>query len=124
MSYRFMGASDDILQMLTEDDGQVEFVNPDGSRDSGELGCYDTEVSLLVGDPTKGGIVVVAAYCPGRVSQGWRMSVEPVAEDVGCPWPVEVNTRGSRGYSFVIEVKCPKGTPVKVIDRAGVRCGR
>ena len=97
---RIYGVSDDLVEI----EGDVEE----------EIGCYDKAVTLEVGG-AKGGLRVVAEYAPRHASSDvgvWRLGVEPIDEDVPIPWPVRVEL-AERGYSPVINIDCPPGTPVQ-----------
>jgi hypothetical protein len=94
---RIYGASDDLVEL----DGIVY----------DELGAYNSHRVITVGDD-KGGLRVIAEYAPKHIKTGagvWRLSVEPIEEDVPCPWPVRVEVKG---YSTHIVIDCPEGTPV------------
>lgn len=98
MSIDIYGASDDLVEI----EGHV----------SEEIGAYDKRVAIEVGTMATGGLRVLAEYSPKDSTVGvWRMSVEPLDEDVRIPWPVQVDM-SERGYSCVVRVVCPDDTPV------------
>lgn len=92
---RIYGASDDLVEI----EGDV----------SEELGARDRQRTITIGDD-KGGLRVIAKYAPGSRAV-WRLSVEPIDEEVPIPWPVHVEL-AEPGYSCAVVVDCPPGTPV------------
>jgi hypothetical protein len=102
MSLRIYGASDDLVEI----EGDVQE----------EIGCYDTQVTLEIGG-LDGGIRVIADYGVDKAAV-WRLALEPVDEDVPVPWPVRTEL-GGRGYSLVIIVDCPPGTPIYHVPMVG-----
>ena len=77
-----------------------------GGKDD-EIDAYEKKVLFVIGDD-KGGVRVKMFYAAGGC---WAASVGQMAEDVQIPWEVRI---GSEGYSVVVCVDCPDGTPVKV----------
>lgn len=53
------------------------------------------------------GIKVKMRYVNGGV---WAATVEPIGEDVKCPWDVKVEVHK---YTSIVTIDCPEGTPVK-----------
>lgn len=101
---RFFGASDDLAECR----GDVE----------GEIGCFDCEVEVRIGEPD-GGCYVLISYEHGIPCPCWAVSVVQLDEGVPIPWPIRVGTIdrvnevfGGVGYSACAEVDCPPGTPV------------
>lgn len=131
---KICGASDDLVEL--EGIGKLvkacltcgqEIDNPTkryGSsavvgEGSEEIGSGD--VMVVVGgnlsldesiDPSPtGGIHVRMRY--GRFGVGcWSAEVCQIDEDVPIPWPVSIK-HGGRGYSVVVEIDAPDGTPVR-----------
>lgn len=65
------------------------------------------------------GVQVVMVYdsLPGRYggdASVWSAIVRQLDEDAGIPWPVRVT---AKGYSAVVEVDCPPGTPVRAAGK-------
>ncbi len=95
---RIYGYSDDNVEI----EGDVR----------GEIGCYDTPVTLRIGTDVAG-LYVIAQYDVHGV--GWLLGVATVhgdpdhGEDDGeIPWPVRVEREK---YSTAIVIECPPGTP-------------
>lgn len=104
MSLNIYGASDDLVEI----EGHV----------TEEIGCFQRPVKLEIGTRETGGLRVIAVYAPKGSKYGvWRLSVEPLDEDIVVPWPVSVETKG---YSCVIRIHCPDDVPV---FRKGKRVG-
>lgn len=102
---RIYGHSDDCFE--------IECSETDKSD---ELSAYKNGRSVLVGT-VKGGLVVRGRYAPKRsptngIGDGgtWQLSIDLVDEDVPIPWKVSVEV-SERGYSPVIAIDCPDGTP-------------
>lgn len=92
---RIYGASDDCIEI----EGDVE----------GELYAdRDGKAVLLVGEE-RAGLVVTVRYAP-RDAAVWQVGVEPVDEAVPMPWSARVEVQG---YTAVLVVECPPGTPVR-----------
>lgn len=92
MSIILSGHSDDIVSI--------------GGDVSEEI--YAEDQAITVGTKADGGCLV-------RIKLGahgcWEATISLLDEDVAIPWPVEVT---SSGYSVVVEVDCPAGTPTHV----------
>ena len=73
-----------------------------------EIGCHNESVILTIGTDAAG--VVVEMIYEGV----WAAKVHQLDEDVQIPWAITV---GSKGYSAVVKVECPLGTPVKIMKR-------
>jgi hypothetical protein len=73
-----------------------------------EIGCCDESVILTVGTDDAG--VVVEMIYTGV----WVAKIHQLDEDTQIPWPITV---GSEGYSAIVSVDCPNGTPVKIMKR-------
>lgn len=110
---RIYGASDDLVEI-------------EGHPDGDEVGCYDKDVCILIGDTTAG-LAVRMSYgespIPASVGFGeigfgcWHATVIQVAEDAPVPWPVTITTanrgNGGVGYSVCVNVDAPEGTPLR-----------
>lgn len=93
------GSSDDI-------------VCHNGNGEWDEIGCYDEDVLLRIGDK-KGGLYVEMSYGKGQGAT-WTAKVEQIDEGVPIPWDVSIshNMRGEEvGYSVRMKIDCPEGTP-------------
>jgi hypothetical protein len=102
---RIYGCSDDLVEIESE---------PKGTH-TDEIGAYDKPRTITIaakGGP--GGLRVIAEYAPGDAAV-WRMSVEPLDEDVIIPWPVAVKL-GGRGYSCEVAIHCAEETVVVTHD--------
>lgn len=104
---RIYGASDDLVEVEADD----------GTGD--EIGSYEQETTILVGT-IKAGVVVRFTYGPrvGEIGAGgtWQARIDLVDEDIRFPWKVGVDT-SERGYSPVIVIDCPNGTPWRVLGQ-------
>lgn len=100
---RIYGASDDLVELEGIVSDEVNHVG-------------GGPVRLRIGDDT-GGLFVVMKYSagPGAV---WSARIEQIEDDVPIPWPVTVRTQdpqnhcGVAGYTVIVEIGCPEGTPV------------
>jgi hypothetical protein len=81
-----------------------------GGRED-EFGCYEQIVSFTIGGDD-GGIIVEMSYENPGV---WAGKAKQLSEDTPIPWPVTVT---HEGYSVVVNVDCPDGTPVKMEKRS------
>lgn len=89
------GASDD----LAEFEGYMR----------GEVGCYDSEVVVLIGDGNRA-LGVVLKHDGQR---GWILGVfmpDDIEDDNWSPWPAVL---GNEGYSPKISIEVVPGAPVK-----------
>ncbi|MBX3465312.1 MAG: hypothetical protein KF878_00245 [Planctomycetes bacterium] len=91
---RIYGASDDCIEIEGDVDAEL-YADRDG------------KAVLLVGDERLG-LVVTVRYAP-RDAAVWQVGVEPVDEGVPA-WPARVEVQG---YTAVVVVDCPPGTPVR-----------
>lgn len=81
-----------------------------------EIVCCELRVVIEIGAREAGagqngaGIRVVMTYASETHDAAvWSADVSPLDEDVPCPWTV---TLGTEGYSVVVTIECPAGTPV------------
>lgn len=74
-----------------------------------EIGCYDQSVILTIG-ADDAGVVVEMIY-----TGVWAAKIHQLGEDIQIPWPITVE---SEGYTAIVKVACPNGTPVKIMKRA------
>ena len=111
---RIWGASDDLVEL--------EGIRLDGKRShvlggsTDEIGCFNCSIRILIGD-AKGGCVVTMRYGV-RDTACWGARLDPIDEDVPCPWGVRIKFNEiplTRGYSTIVEVDAPNGTPIRVI---------
>lgn len=105
---RIYGASDDLVELegiLRDEVNEID---------------SDKGVPITIGEPRTGGIRVVAFYAaPFGGDKGkavWGFRVEPLDEDVACPWPIRIE---AHGYSAHVVVGCPQGTPVTYPGQEG-----
>lgn len=104
---RIYGASDDLVE-IEEDGAPLE-----------EIGCYGTEVALLIGDdePMPGefraeGVIVSIHH--GHF--GWVVGVASVDdESARPPWALRLD---HENYSPAIEIDCPPGTSLWLKKRS------
>jgi hypothetical protein len=93
------GASDDLVE--------IEGKNPGCD----EIGCFDSDVVVTVGDEASGGVRVVWHY-----SGEWSAEIAPLAEGVRIPWPIRVRSadasKRESDYSAVVEIDCPETVAV------------
>ncbi len=102
------GASDDLVEI----EGDVRE----------EIGCYGKSVTIEVGNRDAGGLVVRMRYAPKHTTEAvWVAEVRQFAEGVPVPWQVRIrhthrghlgSVGSAAGYSVVVEIDCPTGTPV------------
>lgn len=93
---KISGASDDIIDLkgIVNDE-----VNGDGAN-------------IIVGKPDASegedafGVRVKMRYAKGGI---WAATIEPLGDDVKCPWPITVSIEN---YSAVVTIDCPEGTEV------------
>lgn len=104
---RIQGYSDDIVH-----------IEADGVADEFDDCAQQTVRSFLIGTK-EAGLVARAVYAPKRkpkdgIGDGgtWQLQVDLVDEDVPIPWTVRVE---ADGYTPVLVVECPNGTPWKCI---------
>ncbi len=113
---RIYGASDDLVEI-------------EGHPDGDEVGCYEQDVIVVLGDE-KGGVLVRMSYSPRFTGAPglpdaafgcWSAEVAPIGEDVPMPWPVtitnpiEQRAGGPRGYSACVSVDCPADTKLAFV---------
>jgi len=93
---KISGHSDDIINL----EGIVnDEVNGDGANIIvGKQSASEGEDAF--------GIKIKMRYVKGGV---WAATIEPLDDDVKCPWPVSVTIEN---YSAVVAIDCPKGTNV------------
>jgi len=117
---KIYGASDDLVEL--EGIGELVRKCPECGHDidepsravvghsSGEFGSGDLMV-VVGGVDGAPGIRVRVRY--GRFGVGcWSAEVCQIDEDVPIPWPVSIK-HSVRGYSVVVEIDAPDGTPVR-----------
>ena len=76
-----------------------------------EISCYDQSVIFTIGwEGEAGGVVVEMIY-----TGVWAAKIHQLGEDTQIPWAVSVE---SEGYTVIVKVACPNGTPVKIMKRA------
>lgn len=96
---KMYGASDDLVE--------IEGKNPGCD----EIGCFDHDVVVTVGDETTGGVRVAWHY-----GGEWTAEIGPLAEGVPIPWPIRVRGADARlresDYSAVVEIDCPETVAV------------
>lgn len=103
------GHSDDIVEVLQDDEAD-------------EIDCLKGGAVITVGDE-KGGLRAFVRYAVGGKRGVWRIAVEPFDEDVPMggplmPWEVTL-AMADNGYSPVLKIDCPAGTPVKKAKTRG-----
>ncbi len=110
MTIKIYGASDDLVEI-------------EGHPDGDEVGCYEKDVIVTIGNAS-GGLLVRMSYedrfkgAPGLTDAAfgcWSATVAPIAEDIPIPWPVTITNpigRNGRGYSACVTVECPDETPL------------
>jgi hypothetical protein len=95
MPFKISGHSDDIVCIS----GDVEDEVSNGAN-----------IVIGIAEASEGqdafGIRVKMRYVKGGV---WQAGIEPIDEDVACPWPVTVTVER---YTAVVNVDCPAGTPI------------
>lgn len=109
------GASDDLVEL-------------EGGVDD-EIGCYEKPVEIEFGHPGPDsdgkGVRLLVEYAPGG-SAVWRIAVEPLDENVEM-FPCRIPGLGGdgavtftdgvrkqgKGYTPLLVVECPSGTPVR-----------
>lgn len=109
------GHSDDIVcanvsvkSVCSECGGKID--GPDEGfvvEEEDEIGAYNQDLIFYVGDAS-GAVAIVYGY---SAMGCWFATVSLVDEDIQIPWPVSIK---SEGYSIVVMVDCPVGTPVSV----------
>jgi hypothetical protein len=104
---RIYGASDDLVEI--EGDHNDEFEEGDviiiGQREaSAGVSAYGVQVRMTYG---------LAKWNTGAT---WAADIAPMDDGAEMPWPVTVGL-AERGYSALVEVACPKGTPVLVLRK-------
>lgn len=121
---KIYGASDDLVEF--EGCSFAERKQPSASFFR-NVGTGDDEINVLSGrllievghseakaGQNAHGVRVVMVYASKDHDAGvWEARISPLDEDVGCPWNVRVTFgEPSRGYSAVVEIDAPAGTPV------------
>jgi hypothetical protein len=99
--------------MLTMYGGSDDLVELEGIVVD-EISMFGDGVVVTVGDPETGGVLVKWRYAQGPGST-WSAEINMFDEGVPVPWMVSVKHRIKReevGYSVVVSIDCPKGTPV------------
>lgn len=113
------GASDDLIEIeggVSEELNRVR--SPQATVTFGRRG---TDADAGHDD---GGVIVKIRYAPKWHSDGvWTAEIAQLGDEVPIPWPVSVrhgmrtNYENGRpvqgtGYSVIVRVECPAGTPV------------
>lgn len=75
-----------------------------------EIGYSENGVCFRVGSKEDGGVSVKMIYAPGE-GACWAALIHQLEEDIPIPWPVRIR---AEGYTVIVEVEAPNGTPVKV----------
>ena len=94
--------------------GSDDLVEIEGCTSGDEVGCYEQDVTIVVGAPeatggaNASGLRVTMHYGTGDAGV-WEARVSPLDEDVPCPWAVKLTVEG---YSAVVEIDAPADTPV------------
>jgi hypothetical protein len=122
---KIYGASDDLVEfegcsLERDEDKDGPYIGLVMEADD-EIDCYDKKLSIEIGqvEAKEGqnahGVRVVMVYASKDHDAGvWEARISPLDEDVGCPWPVRVAFGPpSRGYSAVVEIDAPVGTPIR-----------
>lgn len=104
------GASDDLVEI-------------EGHPDGDEVGCYEKDVFITIGDTTGGGLAVRMSYSPqlGKdVAFGcWTAEIGQLDEDCPIPWPVTITTAKRHpndpeaGYSVKVAIDAPAGVTLR-----------
>ena len=116
---RVYGASDDLVYV-------------EGHDSVDEIGCFDHDVILVLGEVPSGGVALRVSYKPrfdvapkppGLTDPVgwacWSIEVCQLAEECPIPWPItvahEAQRDGSVGYSVVVSIDAPSSTPLRVM---------
>jgi hypothetical protein len=102
MGLRIYGASDDLIEI----EGDVRE----------EIGSYDKDCTIQIGDKT-GGLLVTMSYGK-RGTACWSAEISLIDEGIPIPWPVTVCLGESCEYSAQVDIYCPADTPVKWPEEA------
>ncbi len=102
--YKIYGASDDLIEIE--------------GKHGDEIDTYKGPRWITFGNEVIGGIRVFAGHTG---EWGWLLSVQPLDDDIPCPWPVSVVV-ADNGYSMAICIDCPDDTPW-AYQGGPVKCG-
>lgn len=93
---RIYGASDDLVEI-------------EGHPDGDEVGCYDEDVLIQIGDEETGGVVIRMSYAPRfnaftAAFACWSAEIAQIDEDKPIPWPISISTNR---YSVEVRIDAP-----------------
>lgn len=106
---RIYGASDDLVEI-------------EGHPSGDEVGCYDRDVFIVLGNAETGGVAVRMSYAP-QLGKGvafgcWTAEIGQLDEDVAIPWPITLTTAKRNpkapecGYSVCVNIDAPADVPL------------